>query len=78
MIGGMSVSDQFPIDYRGRLSWKPHDILAVSLGVGTMPSRIEMGIRIDRNGLLSGVGFTKVTNEPIGWRQNYWFGMVLP
>lgn len=74
--GGLSVSDQFPIDYHCRLSWKPQDAIAVNLQLGTMPSRIEMGIRIDSGGWLSGMHLSKISNESIGWRQNYWFGRV--
>ncbi len=75
--GGLVASDQFPIDYRGVLLWKPHQILAVSLGAGTMPSRFEIGMRIDRGGFLTGVTMAKITDEPLGWRQNYWIGRLV-
>ncbi len=77
MGGGLSVSDQFPIDYRGGLAWKVHDILVLSLGLGTMPSRIEMGMRFYKSGFLSGISLAKITNEPLGWRQNYWIGRLV-
>jgi hypothetical protein len=75
--GGIGVSDHYPADYRGMVAWQPHDAIAINMGVGTVPSRVEMGIRVDRGGWLSGINMAKVTNEAIGWRQSYWLGRVV-
>ncbi len=73
---GFGVGDQFPADYQSDILWSPNDGLIFKFGVGSMPSRFQMGIRIDNGGWMAGSGFAKITNSSIGWRQNYWLGRV--
>jgi hypothetical protein len=74
--GGLGVSDQFPADYRTHILWKFNDALIFNLGVGSVPSRIDMGVRIDSHRWVAGSSFSKLTNASIGWRQNHWLGRV--
>ena len=76
IAAGIEVSDHFPIDYNGFVAWRPHEVVTVKLGAGTEPSRMEVGLVIDKQGWLSGIGMSKITNSSIGWRQNYWIGRV--
>jgi len=74
--GGIGASDHFAADYQSDVLWKPNNGLVLSLGVGTEPSRILMGITIENRGWLAGSGINKITNSPIGWRQQYWMGRI--
>jgi hypothetical protein len=71
---GIAVSDQAPADYLTDILWRANDGLVLAIGVGSMPSRIQLGMSIDARGWLAGSGLSKITNSSIGWRQNYWIG----
>ncbi len=74
--GGIGISDHFPADYQSDVVWNPNNALAIWLGVGTEPSRIQIGFSIDNRGWLAGSAINKITNSSIGWRQHYWMGRV--
>ena len=74
--GGFGVSDQFSADYNTQVMWRANNMLVFNLGMGSMPSRIEMGISLNNRGWVAGSSLSKITNSSIGWRQNHWLGRI--
>lgn len=74
--GGFGVSDQFSADYNTNVLWKANNIFVFNVGLGSMPSRVEMGISLSNRGWVAGSKLSNITNSSIGWRQNHWLGRV--
>jgi hypothetical protein len=73
---GIAVSDHYPADYLTDILWRANDGFVLAVGLGSMPSRIHLGMSIDARGWFTGSGFSKITSSSIGWRQNYWLGRL--
>lgn len=77
MTGGITFSDHYAPDFHAHLYWMPHQALSLHLGAGSQPSRVQIGLVVNRAGWHAGSNFVKVTHTALGWKQQHWIGRIM-